>query len=70
MHIFNLFPDLVLGMWGQWLTNTSVFPNYLHSSKMVLSSSTQVPGRMMHTPLITKETPYIIPMQSLVLGGE
>ena len=45
------------------------FPNYHHPRKVVLSSSTQGPGRMMYTPLITKDTQYIIPMQSLVLGG-
>jgi len=40
------------------------------ASKMVVSSSIQVPGRMMYTPPITKETQYIIPMWSLELGGE
>jgi len=34
---------------------------------MVVSSNKQVPGRMMYTPLIIKETQYIIPLQSLEL---
>jgi len=70
-HSFKLFPDSVLGMQGAMVDKYKCqFLNYHHPSKMVVSSSTQAPVRMMYTPLITKETQYIIPMQCLELGGE
>jgi len=70
-HPLKLFPDSVLGMQGAVVDKYNChFLNYHHPRKMVVSSSIQVPSRMMNTPLITKETQYIIAMQSLELGGE
>jgi len=69
-HPFRLFPDSVLGIERAVVDKYKCqFLNYHHPSKMVVSSNTQVPGRMMYTPLIIKETQYIIPMQSELGGG-